>query len=154
MELLNEGVDQAGEAIDALRELASGIHPAILTNRGLAAALEARVATMPLRVGLDLNIGELPRSIEASVYFFCSEALTNIAKHSQASQGNISINSDGRLLTVEVRDDGVGGAERGSEGSGLAGLGDRVEALDGIFTVTSPGGSGTKLRAEIPLSQP
>jgi signal transduction histidine kinase len=153
MELLDEGVDQAGEAIDALRELASGIHPAILTNRGLAAALEARVATMPLRVRLDLNLGELPRSIEASVYFFCSEALTNIVKHSQASQGNIAINSDGRHLTVEVGDDGVGGAERDSEGSGLAGLADRVEALDGVFTLTSPVGSGTKLRAAIPLPQ-
>jgi PAS domain S-box-containing protein len=153
IELLDAGVGQAAEAIEALRELASGIHPAILTNRGLAAALEARVATMPLPIELDLNVDALPRTIEASVYFFCSEALTNIVKHSQASQGNIAINIDGQLLTVEVRDNGVGGAERDSEGSGLAGLADRVEALDGVFTLTSSGGSGTTLRADIPLSQ-
>jgi PAS domain S-box-containing protein len=149
-ELLDRGVEQAGDGIDDLRELAAGIHPAILTNRGLSAALEALAATMPLPVRLDLSVDKLPRSIEASVYFFCSEALTNVVKHAQASVADVCISCVGDQLSVEVRDDGVGGADPG-HGSGLAGLADRVEALDGRLTLASAPGSGTSLRAEIRL---
>jgi PAS domain S-box-containing protein len=151
-ELLDAGVEGAADGMAELRELAAGTYPAILTTRGLGVALEALVARAPLRVNLELSFGELSPATEASVYFFCSEALTNIVKHAQASSGWVCIRRDVDLLSVEVRDDGVGGADRDSDGSGLAGLADRIEALDGTFTLTSNVGSGTSLRAEIPLA--
>jgi PAS domain S-box-containing protein len=147
---LDAGVEQAKQGMDDLRALAAGIHPAILTNRGLAAALQALTAQMPLPVQLEVEVGDLAPSTEASVYFFCSEALTNIVKHAHATQASVSIRADGPRLTVEVADDGVGGADRDAGGTGLAGLADRVEALEGEFRLAS-NASGTKICAEIPL---
>jgi PAS domain S-box-containing protein len=150
-ELVDAGIEHATDGMAELRDLAAGAFPAILTSRGLSAALEALVARAPLPINIELSFGELPPATEVSIYFFCSEGLTNMVKHAQASSGWISIRRDVDLLSVEVRDDGVGGADRDSDGSGLAGLADRVEALDGTFTLTSNAGSGTSLRAEIPL---
>jgi signal transduction histidine kinase len=149
-------VHEAREALTAtlaeLRELTQGIHPTILVERGLPAALDelCHRSALParLRVGID---DRLPDQVESAAYFLVSEALTNAAKHSHAGEVTVSAISDGTLLTVEVRDDGIGGAAPG-RGSGLAGLADRVEALGGRFTVSSPPGRGTTLRAEIPCA--
>jgi PAS domain S-box-containing protein len=151
-ELVELAVGEAQTGIEGLRELAAGIHPAILTNRGLPAALHALVARLPVRVELDVAEGRLPDRIEASVYFFCSEALTNVMKHAQASAAGVVIARDNAQLAVEVRDDGIGGATPGAGGSGLLGLHDRIAALDGKLEISSPSGEGTLLRARIPLN--
>jgi signal transduction histidine kinase len=139
-------------ALAELRELTQGIHPTILVERGLPAALEdlCRRSALPVRlhVGLDARP---PEQIESAAYFLVSEALTNAAKHSHASEVRVTAASGGPLLVVEIADDGIGGAAaRG--GSGLRGLADRVEALGGRMTVSSPPGRGTTLRAEIPCA--
>ena len=133
-----------------LRELTQGIHPTILVERGLPAALDelCHRSALPARLQLALE-ARLPEQVESAAYFFVSEALTNAAKHSHASEVRVAAACAGALLTVEVGDDGIGGAAaRG--GSGLRGLADRVEALGGRFTVSSPPGRGTTVRAEIP----
>jgi len=123
----------------------------VLTHRGLAPAVERLVSRLPLPVDvLELPADRLPAAVEASVYFFVSEALTNVVKHADADGATVRIDAtDGRLV-VEVADDGAGGADL-QGGSGLSGLMDRVAALDGDLTIESPRGSGTVLRAEIPL---
>ena len=143
--------DEARLAIEELRDLARGIHPAILTNRGLGSALE----DLGSRSGLPVEIvavpdRRLPDQVEAAAYFIVSESLTNAAKHAGASAAWVSATAVNGTLRVEVRDDGSGGAAVGS-GSGLTGLEDRVEALDGTLEIHSPSGAGTVLRAEIPL---
>jgi signal transduction histidine kinase len=147
-------VAQTREALAAalaeLRDLTQGIYPTILTERGLAAALDelcGRAAiTAHLRLFLD---GRLPAPVETAAYYVVSEALTNAAKHSRATGVRVAATCAGGLLTIEVTDDGVGGAGAG-RGSGLRGLADRVEALGGTLTVSSPAGRGTTLRAELP----
>jgi len=140
------------EASEELRELARGIHPAVLTERGLAAAVGALAtrSTVPVEV-VDPPEERFPPAIEATAYFTVAEALTNVAKYAQASHAVVEIASDGSDLVVEVRDDGVGGASIGS-GSGLSGLADRVGANDGILTVDSEPGAGTCVRAVLPLN--
>ncbi len=151
-ELLEIAVAQARAGIENLRELAAGIHPAILSDRGLAAALDSLADQMPIPVTLDIVVPKLSSALEASVYFFCSEALTNVAKHAAATNAWVSVLARARQLTVEVRDDGVGGASLGSGGSGLIGLHDRIAALDGHLDLSSAQpGSGTTLTARIPL---
>jgi signal transduction histidine kinase len=139
-----------GAALDELRELSQGILPGILTERGLPAALEelcGRAAlSAPLEVAID---GRLPAQVETAAYFLVSEALTNAAKHAQARQAQVTARDNDGLLTVEVADDGVGGAAAGG-GSGLRGMADRVEALGGRFSLSSPEGGGTVVRAEVP----
>ena len=149
--LLDDAIDLAAAATSELRELAAGIHPAILTHRGLGPAVERLASRMALRVSLlELPDQRLPAPLEASAYFVVSEALTNVAKHAEASAATVRISvGDGRL-TLEVSDDGRGGADMRA-GSGLSGLADRVAALDGELTVTSPAGAGTTVQAEIPL---
>jgi PAS domain S-box-containing protein len=151
-ELIELAVGEARTGIEGLRELAAGIHPSILTNRGLAAALEALVARLPLPVELEIAEGRLPERIEASVYFFCSEGLTNVVKHAGAGTVGVSVSHRDGELTVEVRDDGIGGAAPGEGGSGLLGLHDRIAALDGKLEISSPSGEGTVLRARIPVN--
>jgi PAS domain S-box-containing protein len=148
-------LERAGEeltqALQELRELARGIHPAVLTERGLAPALQALAARAPLPVDLELPGERLPPPVEAAAYYLVSEALANVAKHAAANGVRVSVeHTDGRVR-VEVADDGVGGADAGG-GSGLRGLADRVEALGGRLTIESPPGLGTTLRADIPLS--
>jgi len=150
-ELRAQAIELAGSGVDELRRLAAGIHPAILTDRGLGPAVQSLASRLPLPVTVARTPDmRLPGAVEASVYFFVSEALTNVVKHAAASCATVSIGASNGELTVEVGDDGVGGAQDAG-GSGLRGLGDRVAALDGTLDVESPPGGGTLLRARIPV---
>jgi signal transduction histidine kinase len=152
-ELLDTATQHAKYGIDELRELAAGIHPSLLATRGLLAAVEALADRVPIAVEpLEIPEERFPPAIEASVYFLVSEALTNIVKHARATRAGVRIAAAGQL-TVEVRDNGVGGAEAHPPGQGLAGLADRVAALDGTFAIRSEASAGTTLRAEIPLPE-
>jgi PAS domain S-box-containing protein len=145
--------DELSAASAELRELARGIHPAVLTERGLAPAVEALAARAPVPVDvLSLPEERLPATAEATAYFTVSEALTNVAKYARASHASVRVACEEGTLVVEVRDDGVGGAEA-STGSGLSGLSDRVGALDGSLSVDSPPGEGTLVRAVLPLAE-
>jgi signal transduction histidine kinase len=148
--MLDEASAELAKATEELRELARGIHPAILSDRGLEAAVESLGQRAPLPVEIDASIdGRLPEPVEAAAYFVVSEALTNVVRHAGAERAQVGIRrGDGRLL-VEVRDDGSGGAD--PAGSGLRGLADRVAALDGRLEVDGSTGGGTVVRAEIPL---
>jgi PAS domain S-box-containing protein len=153
-ELLAAGVEETGAGLGLLRELAAGLHPTILNDLGLEAALEGLTARSPIVVDLDVDETEVPAALRTNVYFLCSEALTNVVKHSGASEASMHVGVADGWLTVEVRDDGVGGAEIGSGGSGLLGLSDRVGALEGSLTISSPVGHGTTLTARVPCRQP
>jgi PAS domain S-box-containing protein len=147
--LLGQASDELAQGLEELRELARGIHPAVLSDRGLGAALEALVTRTPLAVELDLIDDRLPEPVEAAAYYVVSEALANVAKYADASSVAVSIASVNGHAVVEIADDGVGGADP-AKGSGLRGLVDRVEALDGRLHVESQPGKGTRIRAEIP----
>ena len=150
LELIERAQEELQLALDELRELARGIHPAVLTERGLAPALEGVAARSAVPVELTaLPDRRLPEPIEAAVYYVVCEALVNVAKHANASGARVSVAEDGGEIVVEVSDDGAGGADA-ALGSGLRGLADRVEALDGRLAFTSEP-SGTTLRATIPL---
>jgi signal transduction histidine kinase len=149
--LLADARNELAVSLQELRNLARGIHPAILSDRGLPAALEALTARAPLPVELVVEAGgRPPEPVEVAAYYLVSEALTNILKHSDATSARVSVARRGIRLVVEVVDDGAGGADRVT-GSGLRGLTDRIEALGGRLEVSSPPGAGTTLRAEIPL---
>ena len=150
--VLREARDALTVALAELRELTQGIRPAILVERGLAAALDdlSRRAALPVRLGVAVS-GRLPEQVEGAAYFVASEALANAAKHSHASEVRVAASHQEGALVLEVSDDGIGGASTGG-GSGLRGLADRVEALGGRLTVSSPPGRGTTLRAEIPCA--
>jgi signal transduction histidine kinase len=148
--LLDAAREELRTALEELRELARGIHPAILTDRGLGPALEALAERAPLRVDLEAIPGErLPAPVEAAAYFVVAESLTNIVKYAEARRASVRIGRDDGYAVVEVRDDGVGGADPAG-GTGLRGLADRVAALDGRLEVHSPPGEGTLVRANIP----
>jgi signal transduction histidine kinase len=149
--LLAEAVGELQVAVEELRELARGVHPAILTEDGLGAALESLAGRTPLPVELDVTDGRLPPQIEATAYFVACEALANVVKHAHASRAAVSARRRNGLLVVEIEDDGVGGA-RAANGSGLSGLADRVEALGGRLVVESPSGAGTRVVGEIPCA--
>jgi signal transduction histidine kinase len=153
-ELLEEAGGELEEALGELRELARGIHPAVLTDRGLGAALESLAGRAPLPVELEVDVERrLPEAVGVTAYFVVAEALTNVARYADASEATVrAAYADGRL-TVEVSDDGVSGADP-AKGSGLRGLADRLEALDGSLEVHSRPGRGTVLRAEIPCLDP
>jgi signal transduction histidine kinase len=139
-------------AIAELRNLARGIHPAVLTDRGLDAALSALVSRSPVPVRLDVELDErLPASVEATAYFIVAEALTNAVRHSGASSVDVRVRLAGRRLRVEVTDDGNGGAEQ-RPGGGLAGLADRTSSIEGSLHVSSPAGGPTVLVAELPCA--
>jgi PAS domain S-box-containing protein len=150
-ELVGLAVRDAKRGIEDLRGIASGIHPAILTQRGLAAAIDSLAAGLPISVQLDVPDSRLPAPVEASVYFFCSEALTNVVKHAHAASAWVRVKLIDDRCAVEVRDDGIGGAQPRSETSGLSGLRDRIGALNGTMDITSPVTGGTVLEASIPL---
>ena len=152
-ESLDHALRDARSSIDGLREIAAGIHPAILTHRGLAAALDALAGRLPIPVHLDITDQRLPQPIEASIYFFCSEALTNVVKHARASSAWVRVAPEDDRCAIEVRDDGMGGAGPRLETSGLIGLRDRIGALKGALQISSPASSGTTLRAWIPLTR-
>jgi signal transduction histidine kinase len=150
--VVREARDALAHALEELRELSQGIRPAILVERGLAAALDdlSRRAALPVRLEVAIG-GRLPEQVEAAAYFVASEALTNAAKHSHAREVCVTALHDDGTLVLEIADDGIGGAG-GSRGSGLRGLADRVEAIGGRLTISSPPGRGTSVRAEIPCA--
>jgi signal transduction histidine kinase len=150
--LLEQAQAELSTGLAELRELARGIHPAVLTERGLEPALRSLAARSPVPVTLEADAGErLPAPVEAAAYFVVSEALANVAKYAQASGATVRVHRDDGVAVVEVADDGVGGADV-TRGSGLRGLADRVAALDGALAVDSPPGGGTRLHAEFPCT--
>jgi signal transduction histidine kinase len=149
-QLVTEAHEEAKAALAELRNLARGIHPAVLTDRGLDAALSAVITRCPVPVSLAVDVPiRPPASIESAAYFVVAEALTNVAKHANATRVDVSIVLQNNRLIVDIRDDGVGGAES-SKGSGLSGLADRVNALGGWMRVLSPTGGPTSVIVEIP----
>jgi PAS domain S-box-containing protein len=150
-DLRRTAMEQAEAGIGQLRDIAAGIHPGILTDRGLGPAVEALASRLPVPVTVTSTLERrLATPVEASLYFFVSEALTNAVKHANATEVRVLVAIEGSVLTVEIADDGVGGASPTARGTGLAGLGDRIAALDGELTIASPPGAGTTLHAEIP----
>jgi signal transduction histidine kinase len=149
-ELLAQAAGELQTSLTELRELARGIHPAVLTDRGLEPALHALADRATVPVSVDVAVGRLPGAVEGAVYFVASEALQNVAKYSHATHARVKVRRAGGRVIVEVADDGIGGADAG-RGSGLRGLADRVAVLDGTISVDSPAGRGTRLRAEIPV---
>jgi signal transduction histidine kinase len=148
--VLESAREELAAALDELRELARGIHPAVLTDRGLAAALEALASRLPIPVEIQTPEVELPQPVEAAAYYVIAEALANVIKYARASVVTVRVTCDESWTRVEVVDDGVGGADA-TAGSGLRGLADRVAALEGTLTVESPTTGGTRIVAEIPL---
>jgi signal transduction histidine kinase len=151
-ELVDEAHKQAKLALAEIRDLIRGIHPRILTDRGLPTALAdmADRSPVPVEVSVELS-GRLPEPVESIAYFVVCEALANVAKHSKARRATVDGRFEGGRLTVEIRDDGVGGADA-SAGTGLAGLADRVSVVDGRLMLSSPSGGPTLLRVEIPCA--
>jgi signal transduction histidine kinase len=149
-ELLDETEAEVRAALGELRELARGIHPSVLTDHGLADAVRTLAERSPIPVEVVAPAGRLPGQIETAVYFIVAEALANVAKHAKASKAEVRVERRNGLLSVDVRDDGVGGAELENGGTGLRGLADRAGALDGRLRIESPPGGGTRLLVEIP----
>ncbi len=151
VEALEKVAAELQGAIRELRELARGIHPAILEDAGLAAAVAALGRRAGLAVDLDVELDRrLPRHIETTAYFTVAEALTNAARHAQADHARVTLRDGGDRLLIEIADDGVGGADP-RRGSGLHGLADRLGAVDGTIEIDSPAGGGTRIRAEVPI---
>jgi signal transduction histidine kinase len=148
-ELVDEALKQSELATDELRKLARGIHPSVLTLRGLSAAIEGLADRMPVPVELDVSVGHLPPAVESTAYFVVAEALTNVAKHARAGNVEVRARVEDGTLAIRIRDDGMGGAR--SDGSGLVGLSDRVAALDGRLRVENPAAGGSLVAADIPL---
>jgi PAS domain S-box-containing protein len=147
--MLERAVDELATGLDEIRDLANGLHPSILTERGLAAALESLALRSPVPVDVDAQLADwVPEQVEAAAYYVVAEALANVHKHAGARRVVIRAAMRDGMLEVSVDDDGAGGAD--AHGRGLRGLADRVEALGGRLSVESPHGSGTRLRAEIP----
>ncbi len=154
--LIDEALEQSREALSELRALSRGIAPPILADRGLGAALAAAAARCPVQVSLHASLpgdGRLTAAVENTAYFVVAEALTNVAKHSRATQCTVTVSTDGELVLMQVRDNGRGGAHLG-KGHGLAGLADRLASVDGELDVVSPPGGPTVLTAQIPLAGP
>ena len=150
-DVVSRAAEGLASVIDELREISRGIHPAILSERGLEPALRALCRRSAVPVELDLDAERrLPEPVESAAYYVVSEALTNAAKHAHASVVNVELDTHDTILQLAIRDDGIGGADL-SRGSGLVGLSDRIEALGGTLQVTSPVGTGTTLQIEVPL---
>jgi signal transduction histidine kinase len=152
-ELLTQASADLAEATTELRELARGIHPAILTDRGLGAALGALAArsSVPVELGI-VPENRLPPAVESAAYFVVAEALTNVARYSKATHAEVSVRLENERASIAVSDDGVGGADP-SAGSGLRGLQDRVAALNGKLEISSDPGAGTTITAELPCAE-
>jgi signal transduction histidine kinase len=151
--LLDTAVAELLEALSELRDLARGIHPAVLSERGLAAALQGVAQRAPLPVEIEeVPDQRLPESVEVAAYYVISEALANVAKYAHASTATITVRRSDARVIVEVTDDGIGGADL-TRGSGLRGLADRIGALGGRLVVNSPPSAGTTIRATIPCGR-
>jgi signal transduction histidine kinase len=150
-ELLAEARAGAESALQELRDLARGIHPPVLADRGLEAALRSLASASPMRVGVHVDLAERPApAVETAAYFVAAEALANATKHSYADRVEIRVTDSGGALELEVEDDGRGGAD--PNGTGLLGMRRRVQALDGTLTVTSPKGGPTTIHAQLPCA--
>ena len=150
-DLLATAREDLAQGLDELRELARGIHPVVLTERGLGPALDALLSRTPVHVEVEALPDErLSPPVEAAAYYIVAEAITNVTKYARASSATVAIRRQDGAVTVTVADDGAGGADP-ARGSGLRGLTARVEALNGRLTVDSPPGRGTRIEAEIPL---
>jgi signal transduction histidine kinase len=150
--LLHEALSNAERANRELRDTVRGILPASLTRGGLGSGLESLVADLALPVDLTVTAPRLPAHIETTAYFVVAEAMTNVVKHANADRASVDVRLDDRMLVVEIRDDGVGGADPAA-GTGLTGLFDRIEAGDGTLTVSSRPGAGTTIRATLPVGE-
>jgi signal transduction histidine kinase len=150
---LDRAAEEALEALAELRDLALGIHPLILTEAGLGAAVESLADRTPVPVSVDVGPERYSPAVEGAAYFVISEALTNVTKYANATKATVRVRGLGDHLSIEVEDDGIGGADPRT-GSGLRGLADRLAALDGTISVVSPIGRGTHISAEIPTNQP
>jgi signal transduction histidine kinase len=152
-ELIAQARDEAQAAVKELRELARGIHPALLSDRGLGVAIDALAARAPVPVRVSgVPPQRLNPDVESAAYFVTAEALTNVAKYARASRAAVELCIDDGRLELEVSDDGCGGADP-TTGTGLRGLRDRVDALDGSLEIHSPPGEGTIVKIAIPLDQ-
>jgi signal transduction histidine kinase len=150
--LLEESRVELMASLDELRAVARGLHPAVLTDRGLDAAVRALAFRSPVPVEVEGQVpDDLPPAVATALYYVIAEALTNVAKYAQASRATVAVRREGGEVVAEVADDGVGGADAAA-GSGLQGLGDRVAALDGRLEIESPPGAGTRVRAHLPLA--
>jgi signal transduction histidine kinase len=149
--LVEDALDQLKQGVEELRQLAHGVLPRVLTNFGLQAGLNTVMTRLDLAVAVDIDVPEAryPAEIEASAYFIVAEALTNVSKHARATRAEVRVAAEGGVLRIEVRDDGIGGAD--ASGHGLVGLEDRVTTLGGRFEVESPWSGGTVLTATLPL---
>jgi signal transduction histidine kinase len=150
--LLAGAGEELDSALEELRELARGIHPAVLSDRGLATALETLANRAPVPVELaELPNGRLPEAVELAAYFVVAEALTNVAKYANATHAKVEVARENGRLVVEVEDDGIGGANP-ENGTGLRGLADRIAVLEGQLEIDSERGAGTTVRAQIPCA--
>jgi PAS domain S-box-containing protein len=147
---LTQAAADARQAIEDLRDLAAGVHPLVLSDRGVAVALEELTAGAPLPVVLDVTGERFAPELEAAAYFIAAEAVTNVVKHAHATVAKVAIRRDGDVLRIEIADDGHGGADP-TAGSGLRGLQDRVAVLEGAFEIAATPGGGTTLRVALPL---
>jgi signal transduction histidine kinase len=150
-QMLDASVTQTSDGLRMLRDLVAGARPSILSELGLRVAVERLAEALPLPVRVDVTTAPLPAALEASLYFFVSEALTNVVKHAGASGAAVTVSVTADRVTAEVSDDGIGGVGLARWGSGLSGLCDRVMALRGELALESRTGRGTRLRARIPL---
>jgi signal transduction histidine kinase len=151
-ELLTRAHEETKKAMAELRDLVRGIHPSVLTDRGLDAAVSGLAERCPVPVDVDIQLEPRPPTpVETAAYYVVAEALTNVGKHAAARSAAVDIHRHGSLLSISVWDDGHGGASR-RPGSGLEGLAQRVEALDGSLTIDSPEGGPTMVRAEVPCA--
>jgi signal transduction histidine kinase len=147
---LDQARQEIAQSLEELRAVAHGLHPAVVSGHGLAVALESLVARAPVPVRLHIDLEQrVSEGIEVAAYYVISESLANIGKHAQATSATVAVERTNGQLVVEIVDDGVGGADS-ERGSGLRGLADRVEALDGRLRVWTPHGGGTRVRAEMP----
>jgi signal transduction histidine kinase len=152
MEQIHRARQEVAASLDELREIARGIHPAVVTGHGRAVALEqlAARAAVPIRLTVEVP-GRLPEAIEVASYYVVAESLTNVSRYAEASVATVAVSRSKGFVVVEIVDDGVGGADT-ERGSGLRGLADRVEALGGRLRVWSPLGGGTRVQAKIPCA--
>jgi signal transduction histidine kinase len=150
-DVLRVAHDELGEAHAELRDLARGLHPVALSERGLVRALEALAAGCDMPVTIDVQAGDLPEEVELAAYFIVSESLTNASKYAAAKSVRVRVARERDALLVEIADDGRGGADPAA-GTGLHGLADRIDTLGGRFEVDSPPGAGTRVRARLPLA--
>jgi len=149
--LIDVAIDELAAGLEEIRQLANGLHPAVLSERGLAKALEALALRAPVPIDLQVDVSpDLSEQLQAAAYYVVAEGLANSNKHADATHVRVQAFHDQESLLVAVLDDGVGGADL--VGSGLRGLTDRVEALGGTLTLDSPPGGGTRLLAHLPTT--